>query len=529
MHYPFCIVTAMPPSLPANHREEDAATLRGLLSAVELHLRLVEAVASPSESADHASRSLERPIRSVHSSDLADPTPFLTEDVILLTTGSQFPQASAPASYVRRLRDRGVIALGFGTGLGHDAIPRELAIACADHGVPLFEVPYEVPFLAISRAVADAVAARRYARRNWALDAQKAISLAALRPDGLGATLEELSRQLNARVALFDAGGTMTRSHPPEASIDLQHGELHERIATVLRRGAYAASSFAIDGEAVLVHTLGSAGRLRGALIIIGADLDEESRGLVTSVIAMAGLALEQNEGLNRARRALRAGLLRILLDASPSLARTTARELWGDFPVAPLLVAAATVPESLRASVAEWLELSSEAAPGQLFFAPDDQGLVLIVPEENRRFVHDVAHRFQIRIGLSRPSSDMSFSAAYESARAMRARARAAVEDAASLRPGDILSAMTPGGAAVAAAVLAPLEEHDRVAGTELMHTLYTYLAENGASERAAQQLRVHRHTIRARVAHIEAILDVDLTSFPARSELWTALQLRH
>jgi purine catabolism regulator len=34
-----------------------------------------------------------------------------------------------------------------------------------------------------------------------------------------------------------------------------------------------------------------------------------------------------------------------------------------------------------------------------------------------------------------------------------------------------------------------------------------------------------VHRHTVRARIAQAQQLLAVDLTSFPARAELWAAL----
>jgi purine catabolism regulator len=38
---------------------------------------------------------------------------------------------------------------------------------------------------------------------------------------------------------------------------------------------------------------------------------------------------------------------------------------------------------------------------------------------------------------------------------------------------------------------------------------------------------LGVHRHTVRARVALAQRLLGVDLGSFPARAELWAALQV--
>ncbi|HCJ48734.1 MAG TPA: PucR family transcriptional regulator, partial [Microbacterium sp.] len=97
-------------------------TLRALLGRAELSLRLA------SDAADLADDALDRPTRWVHSSDLADPTPFLADDLVLLTTGTQFPGGDdadrAPFdAYVRRLVDRGVAALGFGTEVVRAGIP----------------------------------------------------------------------------------------------------------------------------------------------------------------------------------------------------------------------------------------------------------------------------------------------------------------------------------------------------------------------------------------------------------------------
>jgi len=141
-------------------------------------------------SADRQGDTLDRPIRWIHSSDLADPTPFLSEGLALLTTGTQFldtDDATTYDEYVARLSARGVVALGFGTEVVREGIPRGLGAACQRHGMPLVEVPYRTPFIAVARANAEAVAAQTYARRSWSLAAQRAISLAALRPDGLGA------------------------------------------------------------------------------------------------------------------------------------------------------------------------------------------------------------------------------------------------------------------------------------------------------------------------------------------------------
>src|SRR5690606_1991085 len=113
----------------------ESATLGALLARRDLHLRL---------DGPPGDEPLARRNPGVHRTDLPDPTPFLTEDLVLLTTGTQFRDEDDEAidAYVRRLRTRGVAALGFGTEVVREGIPAALAEACRRHGLPLFEVPY---------------------------------------------------------------------------------------------------------------------------------------------------------------------------------------------------------------------------------------------------------------------------------------------------------------------------------------------------------------------------------------------------
>ena len=57
---------------------------------------------------------------------------------------------AAPAQFVRRLVDHHLAGLGFGTGFEHDDLPGDLLERRSALGFPLFEVPYELPFIAIT-------------------------------------------------------------------------------------------------------------------------------------------------------------------------------------------------------------------------------------------------------------------------------------------------------------------------------------------------------------------------------------------
>lgn len=507
---------------------ERQPTLRALLGRADLALRLA------SDESALPTDALDATLRWVHSSDLADPTPFLADDLLLLTTGTQFmpvPGSHEPAAeyapYVARLRARGVRGLGFGTEVVRDGIPPALVEACRGEGMPLFEVPYRTPFIALARANAEAIAAQAYARRTWALSAQRAISLAALRPDGLGATVAELARQLNAWVGLYDAAGVLAQSHPAGGLSAAARTALDAEAGAVLRRGARAASQFDADGARVSLQTLGRGGHLRGVIAIVGAELDLEGRSVVTAVIAMAGLALEQNVGLDRARSALRAGLVQMLLGGDPALARRVSRELWGPLPSAPLVVAVAEVAPTRLDAATDWLELRVAEHRGMVFHGRGPSGHVVVVPAADTETLRLLASLFDAAVGASDPVDYAGIARAHEQAVVARRRAApGAVARFADTAAGGVLSALdTAEARALAGARLAPLRAHDAAQGTALIETVRTWLAHDARIDEAAQALGIHRHTVRARVAQAQQVLGIDLASFPARAELWAAL----
>lgn len=516
------------------------ATLRALLRRRDLRLSL----ALPE--ADLPAGALDAPVRWVHSSDLADPTPFLADDLVLLTTGTQWvpvgadtartdpaEEGAAYTRYVERLSTRGVRGLGFGTEVVRAGIPPLLVDACRDAGMPLFEVPYRTPFIAVARANAEAIAAQAFARRSWALVAQRALSLAALRPDGVGATVAELSRQLGAWTGLFDGAGQLVHRHPGDLDPSTGAALSHE-VDDLLRRGAQAAATVGVaragHGSArdFTVQTLGPTGRLRGALAIATTDLDHVARGVVTAAVATISLALAQQDPVERARRALHRALARALLAGDTFLPTQVLGETGGALPADPVVVARCEVPIAARSAEA-WLQSHATA----VFVGEIDDGLLLVLGAEDSAVLDEFAERFDVAVGVSAPAQSAHIPRAADQARLALRHPRGRSRTAGALHfadamAGGILSAIAGVDATAAAqAVLAPLHAHDTAHGTSLVTTLHAWLDHDCANDVTAQTLGVHRHTVRARLQQAEQLLGVDLASFPARAELWTAFAL--
>lgn len=478
------------------------ATLAQLVARPELGLRLL----TPTVVGD-----LGTPLSWAHSSDLPDPTPFLSPGHVLLVTAT--PDDIDP--YVARLVSHGIAGLGFGTAVVRDT-PEPLVEACARHGLPLFEVPYRTPFIAVARFVADRVAADAYARNTWALRASRAISLAALRPDALGAVLSELARQIERPVALFDAARTLDRIAPPEALDTAAQTALAEATEPLLRSRRRAAGTAITDAGPFALQTLGAAGRLRGVLAVGSDGLDQAAQQVVTGVVALAGLALEQNRATDAARARLRTAVWRALLAGERALAESIAEPVLGALPDEPVRVT--VLHGTASASAADWLETAGDG-----FFARDGHDVVLVAVAAET--VAELATRFALRGGSS---ALVSLDAVASGVTQAGVAARRSTPDEPVPSFDDVAAAgmlallQTPDARAVAATALAPLAEADPA----LPGILRTWLDADGVYDVAARRLGIHRHTLRARVADAERLLGRNLGGFAARADLYAALR---
>src|SRR5213075_900859 len=128
---------------------------------------------------------MDSPVRWVHISELEDPTPWLSGGELLLTTGLQLSTAAKQRDFVNRLADHQLAGLGFGAGFGHEEVPAELVGAATEREFPVFEVPYELPFIAITEAAFTQLVNEQYAVLRRALAAHERLERIVLSQRGL--------------------------------------------------------------------------------------------------------------------------------------------------------------------------------------------------------------------------------------------------------------------------------------------------------------------------------------------------------
>lgn len=496
------------------------ATLGALLASPELGLRLLT---DPGPQ----SAALAVPVRWVATSELDDPTPYLQGSELLLTTGLRMPRGKAGVStYIGRLLDAGVVGLGYGIGLVTDTVPATLVRVAGERGLPLIEVDQPTPFIAVSKAVSDLLAAERYAEVTRGFSGQQALTRAAV----TGRAAEVVNRLaviLGGWAALLDPGGELRHVSP--ASARSLAGAVTGEVSR-LRGRRHAALALVQGYSHVVVHPLAPSSRGQGFLAVgVEHALGTTDQSLINVATALLSFDLKQAKVEEATARS--AALLRLLLDGVQPDEEILVG-LGGALLTRPRLQVTALTGEP---DILNELLLDLVAGLGDHVLAAVVEGDLLAVTaarNDQETLLRVVTDQGQVAAGTSRGSGSAQVAGAIHQARQAAASARHLVPpvldyeqvgrtSAVSLVDPSALTAYTDG-------LLGPLDEYARSTGIDLVASLAAWLGQHGQYDPAATSLNIHRHTLRYRVQKAEALLGRDLTCADARMELWFAITAR-
>ena len=502
---------------------------------------------------------LHAPVRWVHISELHDPTPWLSGGEVLLTTGMQLETADAQREFVERLSEHGLAGLGLGVGFAHARAPDELIAAARDSGFPLFEVPYETPFIAVTEKAAAAIVSEHYAALRRSISAQERLQQVVLSERGLEGIATTLGTLVGASALILDPRGA------PLAQATFRR-ELEAPVveavgAEVAARSSAGAESFVPDHADLRSRSLAlpvlpsQEGAPPEAWLVAIKDtggLAEFERLVLHQAVSVVALELLRRRVASSTERRLAGDILAEVVSRQLSGAKLARRlEPFGlGGQVTALVVEAEDGAPSfagLESALADALEEEAVSA----LVAADGPLVAALLPGLLEEELFALAGRLQdllsarlettVAVGAGRAVPAGDARRAYTEARcALEARALtgppngdgphggvATYRDLGSfalllsLQDSDALAQFCE-------SVLGPIENGDSRHADELVRSLSVFLDENGHWERAARRLYCHRHTLRYRMKKIEELTGRDLARAGDRIELWLALRAR-
>ena len=409
----------------------------------------------------------DNPIRWVHVSELADPTPWLEGGELLITTGLGIGEHSRPQrEYVRRLSDHGLAGLAFGVGFSWAEPPAALAEEAERLRFPLLAVPYDVPFIALTKAVAAQLANAQLARLERALTVHERLAQAVLESGGAPALLAILGDHVGCSLALVDEAGRV---------VGERHGSRLEGCEHVLELPVVA------DGETWSLR----AGKQREQL----SDYDRLDEREIARRIAAFGLDPQRGY----------AALLAVADGGPPG--------------------------EDVRAAAARVLDgrgdryLSASRRDRAAFLVPMDR------EEDALALARElVAAAPGTRVGVGRPASGTGLGRSLLEARAALDAVAGPVASYQDLGSLELLLSL-PGAAleAFVARVLGPA-----TGNSWLLESLAALLDSGCRWSEAADRLGVHRHTLRYRMDQLRKQTGRHPDDPAQRMELWLALKAK-
>jgi purine catabolism regulator len=533
-------------------------TVQDILEISELNLRLL---------AGHKSTS--NPVRWVHITEVPDPTKWLKGGELLLTTGYSFVgDEEQQVAQIKRLIDHNISGLGFGTGFSFDKVPPALVSVAEEYGFPLFEVPYHVPFIAITEAVASKIVNEQYSLLQRSLAVHEKLTKIVLEEKGLEAILSTLSALVGCSAVLFDFHGVVLC----EAAYRRHLGaELIADLWRLISDRRADRQNFALSmdgvGSGVQVYPVVASHRIGAFLAVVkdSGDFSEYDRIILHNVVTVTALELVKKKAVAETEKRLAGDFFDELI-ASDLYEEEIARRLafFGLEPQSPHLIVLVDIDVLEGDAAAERNEAAAQDIKERLHWTVDefmarrdvlcisasrsDSVVILVQPgkrdtkeiirmaAELQAVIAEMLPEISVSVGIGRPHRQLIDlrQSYYEASYAIKIRKLkgeprviASFDDLGSygllLGLQDTLSLEV-----FYDSVLGKLQEYDEQNSSDLVKSLACFLEANGHWGDAAEKLYVHRHTLRYRMKRVEEITGRDLNQSQDRMEFWLALKAK-
>jgi len=554
--------------------------LRALLDTDALGLRLLGG-------ADE----LDRTVRGVMTTDLRDPSRYLSGGELVLTGLAWRRDASDTEPFVRLLVTAGVAALAAGEAeLG--AVPDDLIAACARHRLPLFAVNESVAFATITEHVVRQVSGERAGDLAAVVDRHRRMMTSGPAGGGPDVVLDLLGSDLDLRAWVLSPTGRLiagSKVSGPALPADVC-AKLAAEHLTAARTGRRGPHRLALGSSTYSLFPIRGGGRsaqgsrdvretvLSDWLLAVEADAGDwpdERLDLLQGVTQLIAVERDRRDAARTVRRRLAQEVLELVqagaapaeiaarlrvaapvllpgLGAAPHWQVIVGRVEWDGADIEAGPVAQALLEEILVDPLTTGTEPSDRIAVAHT----GDEAIALVpLPavsaehDGSESGIHADVLLEAVRDPLSAGLDDdgrvtLGVSAAVHSAEGLRG----ALEEArharrvAAARPGRVCAAghqelashvlllpFVPDDVrrAFTARLLDPLRDYDRRHRAELIPTLEAFLECDGSWTRCATRLHLHVNTLRYRVGRIEQLTSRDLSRLEDKLDFFLALRM--
>ncbi|MFI6294159.1 PucR family transcriptional regulator [Nonomuraea sp. NPDC050790] len=532
--------------------------LRELVQARHLHLKVLT-----------GHDLLDRQVRGVSTTDLAEPGRFVKPGELVLTELTWHTGAESARDFVKALGE--VAALVSGTAL--KGVPLDLVDACAEAGLPLLTLPVEVPFSHVTEHVLRALIAELGSPPRQRYGSRRRLASTLVDGGSLTKVVTAVAGELDVPCwVMSPTGRVIVGSQPLEE-------EQRARLAHTFLTARHLPGM--VGGLSVFPISKGAPHRIANwFLAYAGEQAQGENEDLIVELAALVALERSRLEAAQRIERRVFDQLLELLESGEAGLPGVVSRLHTLHVETEHgLLVVALSAPGDAGVAVLD--ELLRPLAPGVVTAAPGAAGApggagassaagvpsraggtggagapdavgeaIALVPLAGnsareltahvmagaRRLEAGLGGEGRIALGVSSVTTGpAALNGLIEEARHARSLAALSGERISVITGDDVSSHRTLLSAIPAdlrrsfrTRLLGALEAYDAAHQTDLLETLQAFLEESGNWTSTSERLHVHVNTLRYRLKRIEELTGRSLNSWDERVDFMLAVRMR-
>jgi purine catabolism regulator len=460
-----------------------------------------------------------------HTSDLPNPTDWLGRGDFLMSNGLNISaDASGQVSFLESVAAAGLSGLGIGDDVHAPPLTATLRARADELEFPVLGIPHEIPFVAVSRAVANANSDEEHRRLLRTVQLYEVLRSAVSRGRLGAGLLRELEGQLGCALAVLDTASglpVLPAVHPPSPG-------LAERVRDELHaRGGVFPGVLRVEHEGSVACVIRVPAERPVALVALANGQPLPDLGLLQHAANIAALEVERVNAERADAWRLGTELMAHLLERrlEPASALRQLREHGID---PDRVVLAAFRPASPTGERDLHHELGARGLVHLVRWSAEHA--LVAIPDSSEAFEGlRSGLGAELALGVSDPlrRPDRVPDAARE-ARWAETAARslgggvARYGDAAPLFLPRTIGEAETAAERVMGAVLAYDAEH----GTELVRSLRVFLDHNRSWQRSAEVLHVHKQTLVYRMRRVEALTGRSLREMADVVQLWLGLR---
>lgn len=482
----------------------------------------------------------------LHNTELPDPSFYIREGELVLTNGLWRDVVSG-ADFVASVIAARAAGLLFGLTPQTPDVPADLVAACSAAELTLITVSIGVPFSAVTQAAAKIQSAARHDALAGTVRLGDALATVISRGGGVSGVLEVLRADHDLPVAVVNRRGHQLAS----VAGDMDAEFLHACAGALAQHPPPLEMRQPSSGPAALFLIEGAMGDIDAGLFCLKpmSELTQEERTALEQVSRFLSLEVAKQQAIQAIEMRFSSELLEMILSGPVRSIELAGRlRAFGVDPSGPLAVLVVAPDDGRTLSGGQVGEIQNFFLSRGIaaVVAAGSQDAVIIFPwNRNEIALKELATALSMTVGPreSGTRSVVGISELAEEASGLKeqlVRAREACRVLARRPAGPSAASFSEVGTHTmllglhepgvlrrfADDELSALRRYDARNGTDLEHTLRTYLERDGHWVIAAADLFIHVNTLRNRIARVSELTGRDLNRFEDRVNLFLALE---